>query len=242
MLKKILGKLIYKEAYSEETYLAHLKNNDIQVGEGTHFFDPRSTRIDTGRGNYIKFGKNCKITPGATIIAHDYSWTTCIDSNENKIYPSGGKPVEIGDNVFIGINATIIGPVKIGSNSIIGGGAVVCKDIPENSVAIGNPAKVIKNTAEYAKKLQQTVKESFFTDIDFFIKKHGHFPNPDECGRYMVLFLDKTPENRNKYLAKVSLAGVNAKNAKSAFDHTEKIFKDYSAVKSEYEKSRKASA
>lgn len=50
----------------------------------------------------------------------------------------------VGNNVMIGAGAVIIGPVVIGDNAQIGAGAVVTKDIPENSVAIGVPAKVIK--------------------------------------------------------------------------------------------------
>jgi len=50
----------------------------------------------------------------------------------------------IGDNVTLGASVTIIGDIKIGDNVIIGAGAVVTKDIQENSIAVGNPAKVIK--------------------------------------------------------------------------------------------------
>jgi len=53
-------------------------------------------------------------------------------------------PVEIGNNVWIGINTTIIGPVTIGDNAVIGAGSVVLKDIPSNAIAAGVPAKVIR--------------------------------------------------------------------------------------------------
>jgi putative colanic acid biosynthesis acetyltransferase WcaB len=55
-----------------------------------------------------------------------------------------GSP-EIGDNVDIGANVVILGPIKIGRNVIIGAGSVVVKDIPDNSVVVGNPAKVIRS-------------------------------------------------------------------------------------------------
>ena len=55
------------------------------------------------------------------------------------------KPIEIGDNVWIGGSVVVLPGVKIGSNSVIGAGSVVVKDIPKNSVAVGNPCKVIKN-------------------------------------------------------------------------------------------------
>ena len=53
------------------------------------------------------------------------------------------RPV-IGDNVTFGVNVTIIGSVKIGNNVTIGAGSVVVKDIPDNSIAVGNPCRVIK--------------------------------------------------------------------------------------------------
>ena len=52
----------------------------------------------------------------------------------------------IEDNCWIAANVTILGGVKISSGSVVGAGAVVTKDIPANSVAIGVPAKVVKNT------------------------------------------------------------------------------------------------
>ena len=56
---------------------------------------------------------------------------------------SNGRP-KLGDNVHLGANVTIIGPVHIGNNVTIGAGAVVVKDIPDNAVVAGNPAKIIR--------------------------------------------------------------------------------------------------
>ena len=54
------------------------------------------------------------------------------------------KPVKIGKNVWIGANSIILSGVTIGDNSVVGAGSVVTKDIPANTIAVGNPAKVIK--------------------------------------------------------------------------------------------------
>ena len=56
---------------------------------------------------------------------------------------SSGRPI-IGDNVLLGANVTIVGGVRVGNNVTIGAGAVVVKDIPDNAIAVGNPARVIK--------------------------------------------------------------------------------------------------
>ena len=58
----------------------------------------------------------------------------------NELIPS------IGDNVTLGANVTIIGDITIGNNVTIGAGSVVVKDVPDNSVVVGNPARVIKYT------------------------------------------------------------------------------------------------
>lgn len=54
-----------------------------------------------------------------------------------------GRPV-IGNNVTLGANVTIIGHVHIGNNVIVGAGSVVVKDVPDNCVVAGNPARIIK--------------------------------------------------------------------------------------------------
>ncbi len=86
------------------------------------------------------------------LIAHPYATiinAESIGSNFSCIHcttlgkTSKGRPT-LGDNVSLGANVTIIGNVRIGNNVTIGAGSVVVKDIPDNCVAVGNPAKVIK--------------------------------------------------------------------------------------------------
>lgn len=63
--------------------------------------------------------------------------------------------IEIGDNVFIGSNTTVLYDVKIGSNVVIGAGSLVNKDIPDNSVAAGVPARVIGTFENLKRKRQE---------------------------------------------------------------------------------------
>lgn len=81
----------------------------------------------------VEIGRNCVLATSSAVMAHGVMAT-----------PLRGKPVCIGDNVYIGYGAIILPGVTIGDNCIIGAGAVVTRDIPEWSVAVGNPARVIK--------------------------------------------------------------------------------------------------
>lgn len=65
------------------------------------------------------------------------------------------KPICIGDDVYIGNGVLLLPGVHIGNNVIIGAGAIVTKDIPSNSVAVGVPARVIKTADEYLEKIKK---------------------------------------------------------------------------------------
>ena len=87
-----------------------------------------------GVGIKAKIGRNCRIQQ-QVIIGH-------IGGDKG-----GGIPT-IGDNVYIGVGAKILGEVKIGNNVIIGANAVVINDLPDNAVAVGVPAKIVKYRKE----------------------------------------------------------------------------------------------
>lgn len=104
-------------------------------------------------------------------------------SKEDKISETIG--IEIGNDVFIGMNVTIIDGIKIGDGAIIGAGAVVSKDIPPYAIAVGSPIKIVRYRfeAEIIEKLLkikwwdfdhenlQKVEEDFF-DVNNFIQKY----------------------------------------------------------------------
>lgn len=87
--------------------------------------------------NGLNVHSSVNIAPGVKIISSNH------DLNNLKKHVEG-KAISIGSKVWIGANAVILPEVNIGSGAIIGAGSVVTKDIPENVVACGNPAKVIK--------------------------------------------------------------------------------------------------
>lgn len=108
----------------------------IHVGENFYAnFD--CVFLDIGE---IRIGDNCFIAPGV----HIYTVNHPLNAKERISGIETGFPVSIGNNVWIGGKAIINPGVKIGNNVVIASGAVVTKDIPDNVVAGGNPAKVIK--------------------------------------------------------------------------------------------------
>ena len=89
----------------------------------------------------IEFGDDVLVAPNVTITSSNHP----LNPSLRKANLGINKRVKIGNNVWIGSNAVITPGVTIGDNSVIGAGAVVVKDIPPNSVAVGNPARVIKH-------------------------------------------------------------------------------------------------
>lgn len=79
--------------------------------------------MDTGKGKCIVIGKNCKIARGVIIIAHDYYYS--IFNAVYGILPQNTPMTVIGDNVFIGMNSTILMGSSIRNNVVIGAGTVV---------------------------------------------------------------------------------------------------------------------
>ncbi len=100
----------------------------------------------------ITLGKNVHITSGVKFLTHDGGTLVY-----RRIIPDLEitKPITVGNDVFIGNNVIILPGVNIGNNVIIGAGAVVTKDIPDNSLAVGIPAKVIKTADEYLEKIKE---------------------------------------------------------------------------------------
>lgn len=129
--------------------LYRLKKKGMIVGK--NFTIESRVRIDNGFPWLVEIGDNVTLAPEVMILTHDASPKKTLG------FGSIGKVV-IGNNVFIGAKSIILSNTKIGNNCIIGAGSVVTKDIPDNSVACGNPARVIKSFDEFKDEKKDNYK------------------------------------------------------------------------------------
>ncbi|WP_343065483.1 acyltransferase [Arenibacter arenosicollis] len=90
----------------------------------------------------VTIGSHCMFGPGTKIVDND-SHRISIDINERRKAPKS-NPIIIEDNVWIGMNSLVLKGVCIGKNSIVAAHSVVTKNVPENVLVGGNPAKIIK--------------------------------------------------------------------------------------------------
>lgn len=135
ILKGLLGNIADDEIIINQPFYCDYGK---QISVGKRFFANFSfTVLDEAP---VTIGDDCFIGPNVSIYTACHS----TDPVERNTRNEWAKPVAIGDNVWIGGSVTILPGVTIGSNVTIGAGSVVVNDIPDYSVAVGNPAKVVK--------------------------------------------------------------------------------------------------
>lgn len=124
------------------------KWHHVNMGDNCEIFK----RVYFGSEPYlISLGNNVRITSGVKFCTHDGGMWVIRNLKINPQADVFGR-IEVGDNVHIGWDTIIMPNVKIGNNVIIGCGAVVTRDIPDNSVVAGVPARVLKSVDEYYAK------------------------------------------------------------------------------------------
>lgn len=143
-------RFLYRKVVGALNPLKYARKIGVNMYEGgVHLYG----RISWGTEPWIiTLGNNVHITEGVKFITHDGGTLLFRDKVQDLEIT---KPIKIGNDVYIGNDVIILPGVSIGSKVIIGAGAVVAKDIPDNSVAVGVPARVIKTADEYFEKIQK---------------------------------------------------------------------------------------
>lgn len=134
LIKKILGKTKQNFLIEQPFWCDYGYN--IELGE--NFYSNHNLVILDG--NKVKFGDNVFIAPNCSFYTAGHP----LDVETRNQGLEYAKPITVGNNVWIGGNVCVLPGVTIGDNVVIGAGSIVNKDIPSNTVAVGNPCKVIK--------------------------------------------------------------------------------------------------
>ena len=115
------------------------------ISIGSNVFIGRNCTVSTSKvgGSEISIGNNVMIAEGVKIIGGNHAF----DRTDISMFEQGEglqSPIIINDDIWIGANSITLSGIEIGKGSVIGAGSVVTKSIPEYSIAVGNPARVIK--------------------------------------------------------------------------------------------------
>jgi len=118
---------------------SHLSNpgESIEIGDNTYI----GPRVILGAAASLKIGKNCQIGSGVNFIAENHQFSGSVEIIHQGVTRKG---IVIGNGCWIGNNVIILDGVTVGDGVVIGAGAVVTKNLPENVIAIGNPAKILR--------------------------------------------------------------------------------------------------
>ncbi|HEQ98419.1 MAG TPA: acyltransferase [candidate division Zixibacteria bacterium] len=162
-LLNMLGKIRRRiNIYRKKRWWENLRKHGMEIGKGVNL--PFSTAIDVSHCFLISIGDNCGFGDECMILAHDAMPNEYLDATRI------GR-VKIHESCHIGARTLILPGVEIGPRSIVGANSVVAKDIPPDSVAAGNPARVICSMEEYLNKLKASMqKEPLFPYKEYDIK------------------------------------------------------------------------
>lgn len=152
LIKKL--RVLWQDKY-KEIYPVYLRKIGVNIPNDYYennmgYIDP-SVHFDGSDYSLISIGKNTTISRDVLILTHDFSLAKGFQLIKAPIKNAHFlKPVIIGENCFIGARAVLLPGATIGNNCIVGAGSVVRGEVPSGSIVTGNPAKVVRETEEWA--------------------------------------------------------------------------------------------
>lgn len=145
---KVLMKKLWRKVRGGNPDVYELRLRGVSIGENCHIYGS----IDDGHEFLVTIGDNVTLASGSKLLTHDGSTKKILG------YSRVGR-IDIGNDVFIGASSIVLPNVKIGDKVIVGAGSIVTKDIPDNSVVVGNPAHIIGSYDDYVDKCKKQFEQ-----------------------------------------------------------------------------------
>jgi acetyltransferase-like isoleucine patch superfamily enzyme len=157
LMKQILHRFVcvfrfmMREVHAKLNPLGYARSIGVTIGENVHFYGMPSGMFGTEPW-LITIGNNVHITAGCAFVTHDGGTLILRQEVPDLEWTA---PITIGNDVYVGVRTLFMPGVRIGNRVIIGAGSVVTRDIPDNSVAVGVPARVIKTVDDYLEQMKK---------------------------------------------------------------------------------------
>ena len=172
MLITRVFKSIYRYIQLKHDSVTFAKKLGVKIGKNVRLLGV-SDKTFSSEPYLVSIDDHVTITDQVQFITHDGAVWVFREKEEDIEFI---RPIKIGNNVFIGYRTIIMPGVNVGDNVVIGAGSLVISDIPDNSVAAGVPAKVIRSVNEYRNKIEPfTIKRSWANEKDKKKILYDHF-------------------------------------------------------------------
>ena len=136
-----IGKHCSLNCVTVRPYAQIWSGGTVRIGKGSEIGE----RCRISIANSLEIGEKVLLSPNVYITDCDHEYRDVDVPVIDQGIVQRGQKVSIGEGSYIGINAEIVGNVRIGRHCVVGANSVVTKDVPDYCVAVGSPAKVIKN-------------------------------------------------------------------------------------------------
>ena len=224
-IKTVRKRLLYHHRYSSDAYLNHLRRGGARIDKTVQIVMPETVFIDATAPYMIDMGKNVFIAGGVTILTHDACWMVL--KAEDGMIRGHVAPVKIGNNVFIGMNSTILCGVRICDNVIISANSLVASSINEPGVYAGNPARLAVPLEQYSGIREARQLREAYQVASCWFSSFKTKPPKEIFSDYFWLFEPrKTEELPERFLFQMRLCG-NFEKTKKEFLSSEPEFSDY---------------